>query len=96
MPSYNAPPSYNTAYPELQNRIAQLRMENMMPSRLRQMQQFQGAAGQLGIDPYSFPGYGTQWGPAAGGWSDYGAPWSGTWAREQRRGVTGTPIGVAY
>lgn len=74
MPSYGMPGLSNSAYGPLQQRIMMERMQNQMPSALRQQMRFQQGAGYLGIDPYQMQGYGTAWGP--GGASD---PWRTAW-----------------
>ena len=82
MPSYGMPGMQNTALGPLQNRTWEQRMQNYMPSRVRQQYGFEGAAAGLGFDPYSLPGYGTRWGE--GPWTQEQKPWSSAWHAQPR------------
>ena len=80
MPSYQMPGMQNTALGPLQNRTWDQRMQNYMPSRVRQQYGFQGAAAGLGFDPNTLPGYGTEWG--SGNWGQQQNPWTSRWGSQ--------------
>ncbi len=73
--NYNLPQMGNTGMDEMQRRIAEQRMYNLLPQQIRQQMQFQqigqqypGMLGQHVFNPQSLPGYGQTWGQGAGGY----------------------------
>ena len=90
MPSYGVPSFSNTALPQLQQQSMWQQYMNMLPGDLRKYTQFGRATGELGIDPSTLQGYGTEWGYSPTGWGGSTAPWQSTWGRQA---PTGAPPG---